>query len=117
MGVLSELLAPLGPLAKELSKLSTPVQIAVGFVSFVVLSVVINVLQQLLFKDKSKPPMVFHYFPFFGSVVVYGMEPYAFFAANQAKVRRRAFFYPRELCIDIGDSMVMSLPTSCLESM
>lgn len=87
MGVLSELLVPLGPLANELSKLSTPVQIAVGIVSFVVATVVLNVLQQVLLKDKSLPPMVFHYFPFFGSTIAYGMDPYAFFASNQAKVR------------------------------
>lgn len=85
MGILTELLLPLGSLGDELSKLSTPMLIGVGTVSFVVVSVVINVLQQLLFKDKNKPPVVFHLFPFFGSTVMYGMDPYAFFFANQKK--------------------------------
>ncbi|KAA8901880.1 cytochrome P450 [Sphaerosporella brunnea] len=82
MGVLSVLLMPLGPWQGELS---TPVLVAVGTFAFIVVSVVVNVLSQLLFKDKAKPPMVFHYFPFFGSTVVYGMDPYAFFEANQKK--------------------------------
>jgi len=86
MGVLSDFLLPLGPLAGNLSKLSTPALIVVGTVSFILVSVVANVLSQLLFKDKSKPPVVFHFFPFIGSAVVYGMDPYAFFYANQEKV-------------------------------
>ncbi|KAF3937641.1 hypothetical protein ABW19_dt0209394 [Dactylella cylindrospora] len=55
---------------------------AVGFSVFgavIVLSVVINVLNQLLFKDPNQPPVVFHWFPFIGSTVIYGMEPYKFF--------------------------------------
>ncbi|KAF3176146.1 Lanosterol 14-alpha-demethylase [Orbilia oligospora] len=50
-----------------------------AFGAFIVLSVVINVLNQLLFKDPNQPPVVFHWFPFLGSTVVYGMEPYKFF--------------------------------------
>jgi len=86
MGVLSELLLPLGPLAGDLSKLSTPLLVVVGTVSFIIVSVVWNVLSQLLFKDKSKPPVVFHFFPFFGSTIIYGMDPYAFFFSNKDKV-------------------------------
>jgi len=85
MGVLSDFLLPLGPLAGNLSKLSTPTLIVVGTVSFILVSVVANVLSQLLFKDKSKPPVVFQFFPFIGSAVMYGMDPYAFFYANQEK--------------------------------
>lgn len=86
MGVLSELLLPLRPLTGDLSKLNTPVLLVVYTVSFIIVSVVFNVLSQLLFKDKSKPPVVFHFFPFFGSTVIYGMDPYAFFFSNQEKV-------------------------------
>jgi hypothetical protein len=87
MGILTELLVPLQPLTGDLSKLSTPVFVAVATAAFIVLSVVLNVVQQIVFKDKGKPPVVFHFFPFFGSTVVYGMDPYAFFASNQEKVR------------------------------
>ncbi|RPA90783.1 cytochrome P450 [Choiromyces venosus 120613-1] len=85
MGVLSTLLVPMGPVYGELMKLGEPALCGIGFVAFVVLSVIINVLQQLLFKDPTKPPIVFHYFPFFGSTVIYGMDPYKFFFDCQEK--------------------------------
>lgn len=87
MGVLSTLFVPVLPYWVELLKLGAPALLAVGVVAFVVLSVVVNVLQQLLLKDPTKPPVVFHYFPFFGSTVVYGMDPYKFFFDCQKKVR------------------------------
>ncbi|KAI5838942.1 cytochrome P450 [Morchella snyderi] len=83
MGLLATLLEPLGPYYAELQKLGTPVVVIVGVLTFIVLSVIINVLNQLLFKDPTKPPVVFHYFPFFGSTVRYGMDPYAFFNSCQ----------------------------------
>lgn len=86
MGLLSTILEPLGPYCEELSKLGTPLLVIVGTVSFIVLSVVYNVLSQLLFKDPTKPPLVFHYFPFFGSTIRYGMDPYDFFQDCQKKV-------------------------------
>lgn len=85
MGVLSTLATPLHPVLVELAKLSTPVYILVVGSAVIVFAVVLNVLQQLLFKDPKKPPVVFHYFPFIGSTVMYGMDPYAFFADNQKK--------------------------------
>lgn len=86
MGLLATILEPLGPYFQELSKLGTPMLVAVATVTFVVLSVLINVLNQLLPKDPTKPPVVFHYFPFFGSTVRYGMDPYVFFQDCQKKV-------------------------------
>lgn len=93
MGLLSAILTPLGPLlapvqplVDELSKLGTPAAVAVSFVAFVTLTVVLNVLQQLLLKDPRKPPVVFHLFPFFGSTVIYGMDPYKFFFNCKEKV-------------------------------
>ncbi|KAL7820027.1 cytochrome P450 51B [Trichoderma gracile] len=60
-------------------------QIAIGAAGFVALAVIINVLQQLLFKNPNEPPMVFHWFPFIGSTVIYGMDPPKFFRDNRAK--------------------------------
>ena len=59
---------------------------SVGALSFIALSVVINVLRQLLFKKAHEPPMVFHWFPFVGSTISYGMDPYNFFDQARAKV-------------------------------
>lgn len=58
----------------------------VGVLSFISLSVVINVLRQLLFKNPHEPPVVFHWFPFVGSTVTYGIDPYKFFFNCRAKV-------------------------------
>ncbi|EGR51226.1 lanosterol 14-alpha demethylase [Trichoderma reesei QM6a] len=60
-------------------------QIAIGAAGFIALAVLINVLQQLLFKNPNEPPMVFHWFPFIGSTVIYGMDPPKFFRDNRAK--------------------------------
>ncbi|THC92187.1 hypothetical protein EYZ11_008346 [Aspergillus tanneri] len=43
--------------------------------------ILLNVARQLLFHDKSKPPVVFHWIPFLGNTVSYGMDPYAFFSS------------------------------------
>lgn len=58
----------------------------VGALSFISLSVVINVLRQLLFKNPHEPPVVFHWFPFIGSTVSYGIDPYKFFFSCREKV-------------------------------
>ncbi|CAG8035118.1 unnamed protein product, partial [Penicillium nalgiovense] len=58
---------------------------SVGALSFIALSVVINVLRQLFFKKAHEPPVVFHWFPFVGSTISYGMDPYNFF--NQARAK------------------------------
>ena len=84
MGLLSEVAGPLGDFA---STASLPVLVATSVASFLVLSVVLNVLQQLLLKSPNEPPVVFHWFPILGSTITYGMDPYKFFFANKAKVR------------------------------
>jgi hypothetical protein len=84
MGVLEHVAGPLGSFS---SNASTPVLALAGFVSFVVLAVVLNVLSQVLLKNPNHPPMVFHWFPWVGSTVTYGMDPYKFFFANKEKVR------------------------------
>lgn len=50
-----------------------------------VLSIVINVLRQVLFRNPNRAPVVFHWIPWLGSAVVYGMQPYDFFNANHEK--------------------------------
>ncbi|KAE8326811.1 cytochrome P450 [Aspergillus sergii] len=51
----------------------------VALLSILVVSVIVNVLRQLLFKNYKEPPLVFHWFPFIGSTISYGMDPYRFF--------------------------------------
>jgi hypothetical protein len=45
-----------------------------------------GILTSQLPQDPSKPPVIFHLFPWIGSMVEYGMEPYAFFNKARAKV-------------------------------
>lgn len=94
MGLLTDVvessLAATATIREQLPPL-TPLTAVAYFFAFIVLSVVLNVLQQLLFKRKDRPPVVFHYFPFFGSAVTYGMDPYKFFFTNQKKVRFPSF--------------------------
>ncbi|OXV06368.1 hypothetical protein Egran_05865 [Elaphomyces granulatus] len=47
--------------------------------SFIVILVVVNVIIQLSFKNSTEPPVVFHWIPFLGSTISYGMDPYKFF--------------------------------------
>ncbi|MCJ1397110.1 Lanosterol 14-alpha-demethylase [Xylographa trunciseda] len=76
MGLLAEVAGPLGSL---LSSSSTSVLILSSVISFVVLAIVLNVLRQLLFKNPKEPPIVFHWVPFIGSTISYGIDPYVFF--------------------------------------
>ncbi|KAJ5856408.1 Cytochrome P450 [Penicillium soppii] len=48
-------------------------------------SIVLNVINQLVFYNKKEPPVVFHWVPFIGSTIAYGMDPYQFFFASRAK--------------------------------
>ena len=77
-----------GPLGNFTSNSSTPVIVAAGFASFILLAIVLNVLKQFLFINPNEPPLVFHWLPVIGNTVTYGMDPYAFFFANQKKVCR-----------------------------
>lgn len=76
-----------GPVSHHFSHLSTASQIGALVAAFVVLSVVVNVAQQLLFKNPNEPPVVFHLFPIIGSTITYGMDPPRFFVENRKKVR------------------------------
>jgi len=85
MGLLNTLA---GPLADRLANASNLTVIAAAFFAFLVLAVVTNVLRQLLLKDPLKPPVVFHWFPFLGNTIVYGIDPYKFFFSCREKVSR-----------------------------
>ena len=57
-----------------------------GLLSVIIIAVVLNVLRQILFKNPNEPPVVFHWFPFIGSTISYGIDPYKFFFNCRAKV-------------------------------
>ncbi|KAF6227360.1 hypothetical protein HO133_008804 [Letharia lupina] len=82
MGVLAAVSEPLRHL---LSNNSTGMVIAGGLFSLVVVAVVFNVLAQLLLKNPNEPPLVFHWVPFIGSTVTYGIDPYRFFFSCREK--------------------------------
>lgn len=54
--------------------------------SFCALTVLTNVLLQLpIFRNPHEPPLVFHWVPFIGSTISYGMDPFKFFFACREK--------------------------------
>ncbi|KAM0341350.1 hypothetical protein ACHAPU_010093 [Fusarium lateritium] len=83
MGILQELASH--PLAQQYQEFPLIQQVGIGMGAFVVLSILFNVLSQLLFKNPNEPPVVFHWLPFIGSTVTYGMDPPKFFKENRAK--------------------------------
>lgn len=88
MGVTESLTgAVLIPLNAQISERGVGVVVAAGFVAFITLTVVLNVLKQLLFKNPNEPPIVFHWFPVIGNTISYGMDPYKFFFQAKEKVR------------------------------
>lgn len=83
MGILAAVTQSLGdPLRNN----SVGVLIAGALLSLLVVAVVFNVLSQLLVKDPNEPPLVFHWVPFIGSTVTYGIDPYEFFFSCREKV-------------------------------
>ena len=85
MGVLEEFSGHLSPLCEQFSRLSTVSQVGITVFGFITLSVVFNVLRQILFKNPNEPPLVFHWFPIIGSTITYGMDPPTFFHSMRAK--------------------------------
>ncbi|PHH82991.1 hypothetical protein CDD83_3096 [Cordyceps sp. RAO-2017] len=73
------------PLALRFFALGFASQLVVGLGALVALSVLLNVVHQMLSRNPNEPPVVFHWFPFIGSTITYGMDPPRFFAANRAK--------------------------------
>lgn len=77
----------LGDTTHALSTLTstwTGVFTAVGI--FIATVVLLNVFRQLVFRNSPhEPPLVFHWVPFIGSTISYGMDPYTFFFACREK--------------------------------
>ena len=65
---------------------STGVLIVGSLLSFFIVADVVNVLCQLLTKNHNHPPLVFHWVPFIGSTITYGIDPYRFFFSCRDKV-------------------------------
>jgi sterol 14alpha-demethylase len=84
MGILEAVIEPLK--AQIPQHHAVGVLVAAIFIAFMILVVIVNVLQQLLFRNPNEPPMVFHLFPVIGSSVTYGIDPYKFFFDCRAKV-------------------------------
>ena len=93
MGLLTLLSDTLRPVIADRSLLAVA---GAASLSFVVLAIVLNVLQQLLFKNPDEPPVVFHWVPFFGSTIIYGIDPYKFFFSCREKVSAAALEPPEE---------------------
>ncbi|QUC18405.1 uncharacterized protein UV8b_02646 [Ustilaginoidea virens] len=83
MGVLQDVAGH--PLAQHLQALDLASQIALALTAFVVLSIALNVANQFLFANPNEPPVVFHWFPFIGSTITYGIDPLKFLHENRAK--------------------------------
>ncbi|EMC91199.1 hypothetical protein BAUCODRAFT_152483 [Baudoinia panamericana UAMH 10762] len=48
-------------------------------------AILLNVARQLLLRNPNEPPIVFHWVPFIGSTITYGIDPYRFFFACREK--------------------------------
>lgn len=87
MGLLSAIFEPL---RDQLANGSVAVILGGGVLSFFVLAIVLNVLSQLIFRNPTEPPVVFHWLPFIGSTITYGIDPYHFFFDCRRKVGLRS---------------------------
>ncbi|KAL9121328.1 MAG: hypothetical protein Q9187_002116 [Circinaria calcarea] len=81
MGLLAAITGPLG----ELSNRSAALALLAGTASLIVLAIIFNVLKQLLLKTPDEPPLVFHWIPFIGNTITYGIDPYQFFFTCRQK--------------------------------
>lgn len=76
----------LNNLADGLSSVtSTWSGICFTFATLIATTILLNVARQLLFRNPNEPPIVFHWVPFIGSTVTYGIDPYKFFFACREK--------------------------------
>lgn len=57
-----------------------------AFAAFLAI-ILINVLYQKLPRKPDEPPLVFHWLPFFGNAVAYGLDPCGFFEKCREQVR------------------------------
>lgn len=113
MGLLA---AIIGPIADRLHIESTSLIVTSLLATFIVLAIVGNVLHQLWFRKPHEPPVVFHWVPFIGSTVAYGIDPYKFFFQCREKViflmKCTSHCNPGPITDLISTSMVTSLRLS-----
>ncbi|KAI0671481.1 cytochrome P450 [Trametes maxima] len=64
---------------------SNPRLLLLAMINIPLISIVLNALWQLLPRDKSQPPVVWHWIPFLGSAPAYGRDPVAFFRECREK--------------------------------
>nr|BAK20185.1 cytochrome P450 [Postia placenta] len=69
----------------QLASTSIPRLLLLLVVNIPVIAVVLNVLSQMLPRDRSLPPLVFHWIPWFGSAAQYGQDPVEFFKSCREK--------------------------------
>lgn len=81
MGVVSQLWV----LAEPIRQLPIYQSVPLILFSALVVSVLVNVVMQLLPKSPNSVPVVFYWFPWVGSAVTYGQQPYEFFENNRKK--------------------------------
>lgn len=53
--------------------------------TLIAVTILLNVFRQLAFRNPNEPPIVFHWVPFIGSTITYGIDPYTFFFACREK--------------------------------
>lgn len=75
-------------------------------------SIVLNVINQKFFYNTKEPPVVFHWVPFVGSTIAYGMDPYQFFFASRAKVCRILILYLKKTMLTNMFSTAIFSPSS-----
>ncbi|KAI0687664.1 cytochrome P450 51 [Cytidiella melzeri] len=69
----------LGQVLTFIQGFSTLQLVLLALVNIPMLAIAANVLLQLLPQDRSLPPVVFHFIPWFGSAASYGQDPIQFF--------------------------------------
>lgn len=84
MGLLTALTVPVERLVQTLPSWQLALLSLSALIPLLIIS---NVLKQLLFSKVDEPPVVFHWFPFIGSTIAYGIDPYKFFFSSREKVR------------------------------
>ena len=82
MGLLQGLVGPLAPFLDNSPTWLVALSAAASLTTLVIL---LNILQQILFRNPNEPPLVFHFLPWIGNTVTYGMDPYTFFFACREK--------------------------------
>ena len=82
MGLLNNIANPIQVL---LSSASTWQIILLAFATTITSAILVNVFRQLLNRNPNEPPLVFHWVPFIGSTITYGIDPYKFFFACREK--------------------------------